>query len=267
MQVAVQQDLIVHQMDVKAAYLHAPIDHEIYMEQPEGFRETSDSGGRMVLKLKKSLYGLKQSGRNWNKLLHDYLIGAGFIRNPADHCVYKRQIGEKVIILLVWVDDVVIAASDIDLMNEFKETMKQQFRMKDLGKISNFIGIDFEQVDGTIRMNQKRYILRMLNKFEMGECKPRTTPCEQKLEYGSEEAVDQTKYREIVGSLIYAMTCTRPDISWVVGKLSQRLSDPKMKDLVTAKHVLRYLKGTQDHEMCFKKCAEGLRLIAYSDAD
>ena len=87
MQMAVQHDLSVHQMDVKTANLHAPIDHEIFMDQPEGFVEMLENGGRTVYK---SLYGLKQSGRNWNKLLHEHLVGTGFNRNPVDHCVYSK---------------------------------------------------------------------------------------------------------------------------------------------------------------------------------
>ncbi len=102
----------------------------------------------------------------------------------------------------------------------------------------------------------------------MSDCKPRTTPCEQKLEYTNEsEQIDPRRCREVVGSLIYLMTCTRPDISWVVSKLSQKLSCPRMGDLVTAKHVLRYLKGTIEYELCFRKGNNELNLVAYSDAD
>lgn len=90
MQLAAQYDLDLHQMDVKTAYLHAPIDCEVYMEQPEGFGVRSDTGEQLVCKLNKSLYGLKQSGRNWNKMLHDHLSEKGFTQNPADHCVYNK---------------------------------------------------------------------------------------------------------------------------------------------------------------------------------
>lgn len=107
----------------------------------------------------------------------------------------------------------------------------------------------------------------MLDNFEMANCKPRTTPYEQKLECISNELVDMKGYREIVGSLIYAMTCTIPDISWIVSKLSQKLSNPKMEHLIAAKHVLRYLKGTIDYDLCFKKHDNELNLIAYCDSD
>ena len=268
MQLAAQYDLTVHQMDVKTAFLHAPIDHEIFMEQPMGFEELSENGVKLVYRLKKSLYGLKQSGRNWNRVLDEYLISDGFVRNPVDHCVYQKQTGEDIIIVVIWVDDLIIASSNTDKISQFKENMKSKFRMKDLGEISYFLGISFKQGNGVIKMNQKRYIQKILDRFGMSDCKPRTTPCEQRFEGMSDsEQVDPRRYREIVGSLIYLMTCTRPDIGWVVSKLSQKLSCPRMEDLVTAKHVLRYLKGSMEHELCFRKCDGELNLISYTDAD
>ena len=104
MQLAAQHNFIVQQMDVKTAFLHAPIDHEIFMEQTEGFEEMSENGVKLVYKLKKSLYGLRQSGRNWNKLLDEYLCSDGFSRNPVDHCVYRKQAGDVVMLVIVWVD-------------------------------------------------------------------------------------------------------------------------------------------------------------------
>lgn len=272
MQISVQNDLIIHQMDVKTAYLHAPIEEEIYMDQPEGFEQT-ESGENLVYKLKKSLYGLKQSGRNWYKLLNDYLEQNDFERNLSDHCVYRKDIDHETLLVIIWVDDLIIAASNNNLLNTFKETMRSKFNMKDLGKISSFLGIQFIQKEAEIRMNQKRYIQRMLERFGMSDCKPRSTPCELKTDTttcgGSDanETVNSREYREIVGSLIYAMTCTRPDISWVVSRLSQTLAQPTREDLVTAKQVLRYLKGTNDFELIFKKSSEDLDLIAYSDSD
>lgn len=150
MQLAAQYNLTVHQMDVKAAFLHAPIHHEIFIEQPEGFVELSENGEKLVYRLKKSLYGLKQSGRNWNKVLDEYLISDGFLRNPIDQCVYRKQIEENVIIIVVWVDDLIIASDDIDMLCQFKNNMKCKFRMKDLGEISHFLGIDYKDESAKI---------------------------------------------------------------------------------------------------------------------
>lgn len=117
-------------------------------------------------------------------------------------------------------------------------------------------------------MTQKRHMTKMLAKFGVSECKPRSTPSEQKLNFDSEgEAIDSTGYRAIVGSLIYIITCTRPDLSWVVSKLSQHLAEPKQQHWVAAKHLLRYLRGTIDQELHYRKCVESLQLEEYSDAD
>lgn len=162
MQIAAQYGLELHQMDVKTAYLHAPIDCEIYIEQPEGFEVKSEMGEKLVCKLNKSLYSLKQLGQNWNKMLQDFLGENDFIQNPADHCVYSKQTGNEKIILLIWVDDHIIAASDNQTLRNVKKRLEEKFKMKDLGKLQHFLGIDFAQGGGEIKMNQKRYIPKIL---------------------------------------------------------------------------------------------------------
>ena len=129
--------------------------------------------------------------------------------------------------------------------------MKMKNEMKDMGVLSYFIGMSFVCGNGFVKMNQSKYIQKVLEKFEMSDCKPRSTPSEMKILSNSEEPADATKYRELVGSLIYAMTCTRPDLCWIVTKLSQYLSKPQREHYVAAKHVLRYLKGTINHELCY----------------
>ena len=270
MQKAATENLVLHQMDVTTAYLNAPIDCEIYMEQPQGYESKSETDVKMVCKLEKSLYGLKQSGRNWNVMLHTHLSENGFKQNPADHCVYTRETQEGKVILLIWVDDLIIAASNEGVLNSVKNMLSERFKMKDLGKLNHFLGIDFNQTEDQVTMSQKRYVNKILDRFEMQECRVRETPCEPKLEY-SEDADKMTepkKYREAVGSLIYLSTCTRPDLSFVVSKLSQHFAEPTEEHWSTVKHVFRYLKGTTDKELCFKGSKnERLGLRVYCDAD
>ena len=239
-QKAAQNDLIVHQMDVKTAYLHAPIEHKIYSEQREGYEVQSKGNGKLLCKLKKSLYGLKQSGRNWNKMLHDYLCEM-FVQKSADHCVYSKITDKEKVHIIIWVDDLIIAASDDDVLRCVKEMLKSKFRMKDLGKLTHFLGIDFEQSSDCVIM---QICTENAGKVHMLDCKLRATPCAQKLDYSddAEEMIDVTKYREAVGSLIYLATCTRPDLSFVVSKLSQYFAKPTAEQWTTVKHALRYLK-------------------------
>ena len=235
------------------------------MEQAEGFQVNSEV--KLVYKLNKSLYGLKQSGRNWNNMLHTYLLENNFVQNAVDHCICTMKNENEMVIILVWVDDLIIAATNDELLSKIKQMLNDKFHMKDLGTLSYFLGISFEQGEGYVKMNQTKYLLKILEKFEMSNCKPRSTPCEQKLECNGDEQIDSTKYREVVGSLIYAMTCTRPDICWIVTKLSQYLSKPQKEHWVAAKHVLRYLKGTVNYDLCYRKCEGDLSLVGYSDAD
>ena len=254
-------------MDVKSAYLNAPIDCDVYMDQAEGFEILSDNNDKLVYKLNKSLYGLKQSGRNWNNVLQECLLANDFVQSSVDHCIYIKHVGNEMVAMLVWVDDLIIAASNDQLLNEVKEMFNSKFHMKDMGVLSYFISMSFVCGDGFVKMNQSKYIQKVLEKFEMSDCKHRSTPSEMKILSNSEEPADATKYRELVGSLIYAMTCMRQDLCWIVTKLSQYLSKPQREHYVAAKHVLRYLKGTINYELCYVKCDEGLSLIGYSDAD
>ena len=139
--------------------------------------------------------------------------------------------------------------------------------MKDLGKLNHFIGIDFPITQGCVKMNQNKSIGRVLERFNMSNCKPRATPCELKMDLSNNsDPVDSRKYREIIGSLIYLMTCTRPDLSYTVDKLSQYLSEPRQQHWVAAKHILKYLRGTSHYELRYQKSDE-LGMLAYSDAD
>lgn len=151
LQKAAQENLLLHQMDVTTAYLHAPIDYEIYTDQPEGYEEGKD----LVCQLEKSLYGLKQSGRNGNRVLHDYLTENYFTQNPANHCVYTKETDHEKTIMIIWVDDVIIAASNEKVIRDVKEMLSAKFRMKDLGRLKHFLGIDFVQSDGCVKMSQE----------------------------------------------------------------------------------------------------------------
>lgn len=270
MQLGVEHDLVIHQMDVKTAYLNAPIDCELYIEQPEGFVTQSEGGKTLVCKLKKSLYGLKQSGRNWNNMLHSFLINENFVQSLADPCVYTRFEKKSKIILIVWVDDIIIAANSNLVLEVIKGSLCRKFKMKDLGELSWFLGIQFVCKPGQIEMNQSMYLEKVLTKFNMMDCKPKTIPCDIGLDKAkdvSPKLVDGRPYREIVGSLIYAMSATRPDLCYVVTKLSQEMSKPTTTHLNLARHVLRYLKGTIHYNLRFTKSKGGLSIKGCCDAD
>ena len=145
--------------------------------------------------------------------------------------------------------------------------MMSEFKMKDLGKLNDFIGIDFHITQGCVKMNRNKYIKRELERFNMSNCKPRATPCKLKMDLSNNsDPVDLRKYREIISSLIYLMTCTRPDLSHAVGRLSQYLSEPRQQHWLAGKHILKYLRDTLHNELRHQK-NERSGILAYSNAD
>ena len=276
LQIAVNENLQIFQLDVKSAYLNAEIDHEIYLQQPKGFIKYDEKGNPLVLKLNKSLYGLKQSGRMWNNLLHNFLTDIDFVQSEADHCVYVCNKNNCKIFLIVWVDDIIIASSSLDVTNSVKQMLANRFKMKDFGYISYFLGIEFEISKNSMKMHQEKYIQKILEKFKMFDCNPKLIPCDLNtvnLDFHDQSPLlsDPKLYREIVVSLIYLMTCTRPDICYIVTILSQYLCKPTMAHFNLAKHVLRYLKGTISQGLIFNcegnKCLEGFTDASWANSD
>ena len=268
MQIAANSGLTVHQMDVKTAFLNAPIDCEIYVRQPEGYEVRGDNGRMLVLRLNKSLYGLKQSGRNWNSLLHKFFVSNKFIQSALDPCVYILRVKDNSIIVLVWVDDLLLAASSGRLLDKIKNTLKSAFKMKDLGPISFFLGMRIIQHPNKIEIDQSDYLKKVLVKFGMQDSKTRSTPCEvNPAAFDTDISTkSSTDYRRVVGSLIYAMVCSRPDLSWVVTKLSQSLSQPRKGDWIMIKHVLQYIRGSLNKKLVYRKCG-ALDLHGFCDSD
>ena len=216
------------------------------------------------------MYGLKQSGRNWNTTFYHHIKDNGFTQSKSDPCLFIKSYQSEIIYLLVWVDDIIIASSSQQLLDETKSHLNQKFKMKDLGPLEYFLGIHFHRTATEIVLSQEEYITKVLNKFGMSNCKPRGTPCEVNpnvYENDASEPYDSNLYRQMVGSLIYAMVCTRPDLSYVVTKLSQKLSCPTTADANMLKHVFRYLKGTSDNCLIYTKSIDGLQITAYCDAD
>ena len=247
------------------------IDCEIFMTQPEGYIQPGNE--HFVCKLNKSLYRLKQSGRNWNCMLNEFLFNFGCIQFVGDICVYLYMCDKKLSsVILIWVDDIIIATGSKKFMNRIKDHLKGKFKMKDMGKINCFLGIQFVQSKSKIEMDQSRYLQNISQKYRIFDCKPRSTACEMSSSASpsvSDSSLSDNPrvYREIVGSLIYAMTCTRPDHSWVVSKLSQHLANPMDTDWIMLKHVLRYLKGILDYKLSYTKSGNSLDLTGYSNSD
>ena len=266
---AVQHDFLIHQMDVQTAFLNSKLDEEIYMQQPEGYVKPGEQ--HLACKLEKSLCGLKQSSRCWNKAFKESVEKLGFTQASADPCVFIRK-ADTLTIIAIHVDNLMILAENILEMQRLKGSLKVQFKMKDMGELHYYVGVCIVQDKERkqVYLHQGKYIEKMLKKFGQTEAKPVSTPADLNVKLQKEDGVsrpvDTVTYQSIVGSLLYAAITTRPDIAQAVGVASKFCANPTRSHLTAAKRILRYLKGTAYLGLSYKKCADG-NLIGYSDAD
>ena len=157
-------------------------------------------------------------------MLHSYLVRQEFIQSQADNCVYMKIKDKSMTVVIIWVDDIIIASNCTTTLKHVKGNLVNRFQIKDMGKLSWFLGIEFTCKEGMIEINQTKYIESVLSRFNMQNCKPKSTPCEMNSSKVSEESstpADNRLYREIVGSLVYIMTATRPDLCYTHAKIDQ----------------------------------------------
>lgn len=245
MAIAAARDYELHQMDAVTAFLNSSLDEEVYMEVPDGLKQP---GEPMVCRLRKSLYGLKQAPRCWMTTLTTWLTAYGFRQSVADPCLYSKQglwVG-------VWVDDFLVMASDSEDLSKFKSDIATQFRMRDLGEVRHFLGLEVERnrAERTITITQTAKIRELLEQYGMTECNPVSTPLSPGTVLLPATETDEVvrspayPYRELVGSLLYMAMWTRPDIASAVNMLSRHMARPTTQHWLAAKHVLRYLRAT-----------------------
>ena len=248
MKLAANRNLHIEQMDMKTAFLHKDLEEEIYMKQSQGF-EVKDKES-YVCKLQKSLYGLKQAPRQWYLRFDEFALKCGFYRCNSDHCCYVIRTSNTLIILLLYVDDMLLVGSDLQAIGSLKQTLASEFAMKDLGGAKKILGIQIKRCEGKIFLSQEDYITKILMRFNMENCKSVSTSLAPhlKLSKGNssssmEEEGDISKvtYSSAVGSLMYAMICTRPDIAYAVGVVSRFMSCPRKEHWDAVQWILRYL--------------------------
>lgn len=264
---ATKSRLNVDQMDVKTAFLNGDLHETVFMKQPVGFEE---KGKDYVCLLKKSIYGLKQAPRAWNHKLNTELIQLGFRRSINEPCVYTRSKGKKVIILAVYVDDMLIFWNNAEELQSVKRDLMSKFEMKDLGKAHLILGMNISQDDTGIKINQEKYVDKILKVFGMADCKVASTPLvfgEMLHNPGPEHKPDpRIPYQNLIGSLMYLSVCTRPDIAHSVNILSQFNSCYTEQHWTAAKRVLRYLKGTKSLGLKYSR-EEGMdKIQGFADA-
>ena len=262
---AVQNDMMLHQMDVTSAFLNGDLQEEVYMDQPEGFEVKGQE--HLVYKLKRSLYGLKQAPRCWNMTLDHLLKSMGFVQTKSDPCLYISSEGELCIIA-VYVDDILLATKSEKKMKDVKNRLSAEFEVKDLGDLQYLLGVSVIQnhKEKSVWIGQPTYTLNVLEKFGLKDAKPVTTPVcvGSKLTKAKEddELVDESLYQSAVGSLQYLSTMTRPDITFAVSNVAKYSSKPTKEHWIAVKRILRYLGLLYRKSDCdTSKC------IGFSDSD
>ncbi|CAK9820234.1 Copia protein [Anthophora plagiata] len=239
------------------------------MEQPKGYIIPGKEDH--VCKLRKGIYGLKQAAKVWNDQLNDLLKENGYIQSKTDPCLYTKRYEGQAIYLIIYVDDILIAAKSVDFINEAANCFVKQFHLTDLGLLKHYLSIEIEKdKDGFYRMKQTKYIQKLLNRFGLEYAKGSNIPLDLgyvKNREGSPPMPKNEKYQQLIGALLYLAVSTRPDISASVAILSQHNKEPTTVDWTEAKRVVRYLKSTIHYELRLGQRDAKKGLIGFADAD
>ncbi|KAG8478945.1 hypothetical protein CXB51_028950 [Gossypium anomalum] len=263
---AVKFNWSLRQVNINNVFLNGDLNEEIYMLQPPSFEQHSN-GQPLVCKLKKALYGLKQAPRAWFQKLREYLVTSDFMLSKADASLFIKQTGDILIYMLVYVDDIIVIGNQQSTIDAFMEPLDSRFSLKDLGRLSYFLGIEVAHTASGLFLSQRKYIHDLLQRSHMDQYKGTPTPmvysCLLSSLAGSLVA-NESEYRSIVGALQY-IVITRPDITFAINKVCQLMYKPLDIHLKAIKRILRYLHATIDHGVHFTD-ASCLSLVGYSDA-
>ncbi|KAE8709887.1 Tubulin beta-2 chain [Hibiscus syriacus] len=274
-----QFNLELVQLDVKTTFLHGGLENEIYMTQPEGYKDSGRE--KWVCKLNKSLYRLKQSPRQWYKRFDSFIRRKKYTRSKYDHCVYLQKLKDgSFIYLLLYVDDMLITSKSQKEIEKLKAQLNQEFEIKDLGETKKILGMEIskDRQRGELCLTQKQYLRKVLQCFGMNEnTKHISIPLASHLKLSSQsspktneerEYMAKVPYANAAGSLMYVMVCTRPDISQAVGVMSRYMHDPGEGHWQVVKWILRYLQQTVDVGLVFEQDeALGQCVVGYADSD
>jgi hypothetical protein len=265
---AAKENWKVFQLDVKSAFLHGELAEDIYVDQPLGYQK----GNRdEVYKLRKALYGLRQAPRAWYSKIEKYFMSEKFEKCSHEHTLFVKYADQgKLLIVSLYVDDLICTGNDLTMVHNFKESMKNNFAMTDLGKMKYFLGVEVTQSEQGILIHQCKYAEEILKRFGMENCNtvksPIVTGCKLVRDEGGKQ-VDAREFKQIVGCLMYLLA-TRPDLTYSVCLVARFMDRPTEMHMMAIKRILRYLKGTLTHGIMYKHKTDGrFELVGWSDSD
>jgi hypothetical protein len=256
----------VHQLDVKNAFLHGTLTETVFAAQPSGFEDSARRD--FVCRLNKSLYGLKQAPCAWYSRFATHLVSLGFVEAKSDISLFVYRRGTDTTYLLLYVDDIVLTASLTHLLRKVISALQQEFSMKDLGELHHFLGMQVQRSADGMVLSQRQYMVDILDRAGMAECKPCTTPVDTSPKVSATSGApvpDPSDYRSLAGALQY-LTFTRPDIAYAVQHVCLHMHDPLEPHLAALKRILRYIRGTLHLGLHLRPSTQD-DLVVYSDAD
>uniref|UniRef100_A0A2N9FV76 Reverse transcriptase Ty1/copia-type domain-containing protein n=1 Tax=Fagus sylvatica TaxID=28930 RepID=A0A2N9FV76_FAGSY len=262
---AAQNKWSLRQLDVSNAFLHGALKERVYMRQPVGFIDPQFPSH--ICSLQKSLYGLRQAPRAWFEKFSTHFLSLGFTASQSDSSLFIFRQGPTVLYLLLYVDDIILTGSHQDAITELVAALASVFELKDLGRLTYFLGLQIDYQSNGFFVHQTKYALDILTRHNMSTTKPCSTPFVSSSRDSSSDSTplsDPYIFRSLVGALQY-LTFTRPDLSYAVNSLCQHMHRPSVAHLVAAKRVLRYVRGTISCGILFQPGP--MSLTAFTDAD
>lgn len=240
------------------------------MQIPQGLSIQGEyDSDSYVCKLNKSLYGLKQASRQWNHKLTSFLTNIGFKQSKCEYSLFtKIHSDKKITALLIYVDDIIIGGQNEAEINKIKTLLQTEFKIRDLGRLKYFLGLEIARNSNGIHISQRKYASEIVELAGLLGCKPVVTPMElntKLLPDNSELLNDPTYYKKLIGKLIY-LTITRPDLSFSVGILSQFMEKPCKDHLNALLRIIKYIKGNIGLGI-FMNANKDHNIIAYCDSD
>src|SRR5512140_3879622 len=272
--IAAFYDYEIWQMDVKTAFLNGFLKEELYMMQPEGFVDPKNAD--KVCKLQRSIYGLVQASRSWNIRFDEMIKAFGFTQTYGEACVYKKVSGSSVAFLILYVDDILLMGNDIELLDSIKAYLNKSFSMKDLGEAAYILGIKIyrDRSRCLIGLSQSTYLDKILKKFNMDQSTKGVLPVLQGVKLSQTQcpttAEDREKMKDVpyasaIGSIMYAMLCTRPGVCLAISFAGRYQSNPGVDHWTAVKNILKYQKRTKDMFLVYGSDKE-LIVKGYVDA-
>ena len=251
-------------MDVKNAFLNGDLSEEVYMKPPSSLSIESNK----VCHLRHALYGLKQASRAWFAKFSSTIFRLGYMANHYDFALFLCRTDKGTILLVLYMDDMILTGDDLSGIQELKDFLSQQFKMKDLGHLSYFLGLEITYFIDGLYITQAKYASELLSRARFTNSK--TVDLLVKLNAhltptGGKPLSNPSLYRRLVGNLVY-LTVTRPNISYVVHQVSYYLSTSRSTHYAAVLRIFRYLKGTLFHGI-FYSAQSLLVLCAFSNAD